>query len=99
MPLRTFHIQVGDQVFLEEGGEEIGAVRRVAKDHVVIYIEGAGDFTLGGPEIAAVHDGKVRRAGRARSRDRVGARAASQGDSSLTSRASRRSAHRVAPRS
>jgi hypothetical protein len=60
MPLRTFHIQVGDQVFLEEGGEEIGAVRRVAKDHLVIYIEGAGDFTLTGPEIAAVHDGKVR---------------------------------------
>jgi hypothetical protein len=60
MPLRTFHIQVGDHVFLEEGGEEIGAVRMVAKDHVVIYVEGAGDFTLTGPEIAAVHDGKVR---------------------------------------
>ena len=60
MPLRTFHIQVGDQVFLEEGGEEIGAVRKVAKDHLVIYIEGAGDFTLSGPEIAAAHDGKVR---------------------------------------
>ena len=60
MPLRTFHVQVGDQVFLEEGGEEIGAVRRVAKDHVVIYVEGSGDFTLTGPEIAAVHDGKVR---------------------------------------
>jgi len=60
MPLRTFHIQVGDQIFLEEGGEEIGAVRMVAKDHLVIYIEGAGDFTLSGPEIAAVHDGKVR---------------------------------------
>jgi len=60
MPLRTYHIQVGDQIFLEEGGEEIGAVRVVAKDHVVIYIEGAGDFTLTGPEIAAVHDGKVR---------------------------------------
>jgi hypothetical protein len=26
----------------------------------VVYIEGAGDFTLIGPEIAAVHDGKVR---------------------------------------
>jgi hypothetical protein len=57
---RTFHIQVGDQLFLEEGGEEIGAVRVVAKDHVVVYIEGAGDFTLTGPEIASVHDGKVR---------------------------------------
>jgi hypothetical protein len=60
MPLRTFHIQVGDQVFLEEGGEEIGAVRKVAKDHVVIYVEGSGDFTLSGPEIAAAHDGKLR---------------------------------------
>jgi hypothetical protein len=26
----------------------------------VVYIEGAGDFTLTGPEIAAVHDGKLR---------------------------------------
>lgn len=60
MPTRIIHVQVGDQVFLEEGGEEIGAVRRVAKDHLVVYIEGAGDFTLTGPEIAAVHDGKVR---------------------------------------
>ncbi len=60
MPLRTFHIQVGDHVFLEEGGEEVGAVRHVAKDHVVIYIEGSGDFTLTGPEIAAAHDGKLR---------------------------------------
>jgi hypothetical protein len=60
MPLRTFQVQVGDHVFLEEGGEEIGAVRRVAKDHLVVYIEGAGDFTLTGPEIAAAHDGKLR---------------------------------------
>ena len=60
MALHSYHVQVGDQVFLEEGGEEIGAVRRVAKDHLVIYVEGAGDFTLTGPEIAAVHDGKVR---------------------------------------
>lgn len=57
---RTIHVQVGDHVFLEEGGEEIGAVRKVARDHIVIYVEGAGDFTLTGPEIAAVHDGKVR---------------------------------------
>ncbi|HET9622556.1 MAG TPA: hypothetical protein VFP84_14390 [Kofleriaceae bacterium] len=60
MAQQTFHVQVGDQLFLEEGGEEIGAVRVVAKDHLVVYIEGGGDFTLHGPEIAAVHDGKVR---------------------------------------
>ncbi len=58
--MHTFHVQVGDHVFLEEGGEEIGAVRKVARDHLVIYIEGAGDFTLHGPEIAAAHDGKLR---------------------------------------
>ena len=59
MPLRTFHIQVGDQIFLEEGGEEIGAVRKVAKDHIVVYIEAAGDFVVQGPGVAAAHDGKV----------------------------------------
>jgi hypothetical protein len=58
--MHTFNVQVGDHVFLEEGGEEIGAVRKVARDHLVIYIEGAGDFTLKGPEIAAAHDGKLR---------------------------------------
>jgi hypothetical protein len=60
MTLHTFQIAIGDQVFFEEGGEEIGAVRKVAKDHIVIYIEGAGDFTLTGPEIATAHDGKLR---------------------------------------
>ena len=58
--IHTFNVQVGDHVFLEEGGEEIGAVRKVARDHLVVYIEGAGDFTLRGPEIAAAHDGKLR---------------------------------------
>jgi len=58
--IHSFNVQVGDHVFLEEGGEEIGAVRKVARDHLVVYIEGAGDFTLHGPEIAAVHDGKLR---------------------------------------
>ena len=57
MSQRTFHIQVGDQVFLEEGGEEIGAVRRVAKDHIVIYIEGAGDFTLNGVQLNGLTTG------------------------------------------
>jgi hypothetical protein len=35
MPLPTFHVQVGDHAFLEEGGEEIGAVRKLTKDHLV----------------------------------------------------------------
>lgn len=59
MTVHNFEVQVGDQVFLEEGGEEIGAVRRVARDHLVVYIEAAGDFIIEGPAVRAAHDGKV----------------------------------------
>jgi len=55
----SFHVQVGDQLFLEEGGDEIGAVREVAPDHLVVYIEAAGDFVVPGTWVAAAHDGKV----------------------------------------
>ncbi|MEO8699804.1 MAG: hypothetical protein ABI867_07160 [Kofleriaceae bacterium] len=54
-----FQVQVGDQLFLEEGGEEIGAVRQVAPDHLVVYVEAAGDFVVPGPWVRAAHDGKV----------------------------------------
>jgi hypothetical protein len=54
-----FHVQIGDQLFLEEGGDEIGAVRAVAPDHLVVYIEAAGDFDVPGPWVRAAHDGKV----------------------------------------
>lgn len=54
-----FEVSVGDHVFLEEGGEEIGAVRKIERDHLVVYIEAAGDFVVKGPEIKAVHHGKV----------------------------------------
>jgi len=55
----AFHVSVGDQLFLEEGGEEIGAVRKVAPDHLVVYVEAAGDFVVPGPWVRAAHDGKV----------------------------------------
>jgi hypothetical protein len=55
----AFHVQIGDQVFLEEGGEEIGAVRKIAPDHLVVYIEAAGDFVVPGPWVRAAHHGKV----------------------------------------
>ena len=55
----AFHVQVGDQLFLEEGGEEVGAVRKVTPDHLVVYVEAAGDFIVRGPEVKAVHYGKV----------------------------------------
>ena len=52
-------VNVGDHVFLEDGGEEIGAVRKVERDHLVVYVEAAGDFIVRGPEVKAVHHGKV----------------------------------------
>jgi hypothetical protein len=55
----NFQVSVGDHVFLEEGGEEIGAVRKVERDHLVVYIEAAGDFIVRGPEVKAAHYGKV----------------------------------------
>lgn len=55
----AFQVQVGDQLFLEEGGEEIGAVRRIAPDHLVVYVEAAGDFHVPGAWVRAAHDGKV----------------------------------------
>ncbi len=52
-------VNVGDHVFFEDGGEEIGAVRKVERDHIVVYVEAAGDFIVRGPEVKAVHYGKV----------------------------------------
>jgi hypothetical protein len=50
---------IGDHVFLEDGGEEIGAVRNVRSSELVIYVEGAGDFVVAAPAVRAVHYGKV----------------------------------------
>ena len=55
----NYEVSVGDHVFLEEGGEEVGAVRKVERDHLVVYIEAAGDFIVRGPEVQAIHYGKV----------------------------------------
>jgi hypothetical protein len=54
-----FQIEIGYQVFLSEGGEEIGAVRQVGPDHIVVYVEGARDFIVKGPAVKSAHDGKV----------------------------------------
>ena len=52
-------IDIGFQVYFEEGGEEIGAVRQVEPDHIVVYIEGSRDFVVNGPAVRSAHDGKV----------------------------------------
>jgi hypothetical protein len=54
-----FGVSVGDQVFLDGNDEEIGAVRQVEPDHVVVYVENGGDFIVRGPHVKSAHDGKL----------------------------------------
>jgi hypothetical protein len=57
--MQALRVSVGDHVFLDHGEEEVGAVRQVAKDHLVIYIENAGDFVIRGNHVKSAHAGKV----------------------------------------
>ena len=55
-------IEVGYQVFVAAGSEEVGAVRQVAPDgqpELVIYVENAGDFVVPFAAVKAVHFQKV----------------------------------------
>lgn len=54
-------IRVGYQVCTSDGGEEVGAVRKVSRDQhrVVVYIENTGDCEIPSEAIAAVHSHKV----------------------------------------
>jgi ribosomal 30S subunit maturation factor RimM len=54
-------IEVGYQVFTSDGGEEIGAVRKVMRDRrrLIVYIENTGDCEIPSDAIAAVHSQKV----------------------------------------
>jgi hypothetical protein len=54
-----FGVAIGDHVFLDGNDEEVGAVRQVMPDHVVVYIENAGDFVVRGPHVKGAHDGKL----------------------------------------
>lgn len=57
--MKAMAIETGAQVYLEEGGEEIGAVRQVASDHILVYVEGSGDFVVTGAGVKSSHHGKV----------------------------------------
>jgi len=59
MGTHSFKVEVGDQVFVGKSVEEVGAVRTVARDHLIIYIENAGEFRIEGPEVISAHDGKL----------------------------------------
>jgi hypothetical protein len=55
-------IQVGYQVFVADGDEEVGAVRAVSPNgraELVIYVENAGDFVVPLSAVAAVHSQKI----------------------------------------
>jgi hypothetical protein len=55
-------IEVGYQVFVRDGGEEVGAVRDVVPDgrpEIVINVENSGDYVVPLDAIKAVHSQKV----------------------------------------
>ncbi len=56
------NIKIGFQVFVSDGGQEVGAVRLVApfgRPELEIYVENAGDFVVPLTAVASVHDSKV----------------------------------------
>lgn len=57
--MQAIRVSIGDQVFLDQMDEEVGAVRQVAPDHLVVYIENSGDFIVKGDQVKAVRHGKV----------------------------------------
>ena len=52
-------IEVGQMVFVADGGVGIGAVRETRRDEVVVNIQNAGDFVLPLSAVRDVHSGKV----------------------------------------
>lgn len=52
-------VEVGFQVFTADGDAEVGAVRAVHKDSLLVYIENGGDFTVPAAAVSAVHSQKV----------------------------------------
>ncbi len=59
MSIHSFNVAVGDQVYVGRKIEEVGAVKEVAKDHLIIYVENFGDFRIDGPAVLSAHDGKL----------------------------------------
>ena len=55
-------IEIGSQVYTEEGGDPCGAVRDVRLENrheITIYVENSGEFIVPMDAISAAHDGKV----------------------------------------
>jgi hypothetical protein len=58
-PTNRPQISIGDQVFLEQGGEEIGAVRGTKGRGLLVYVEGSGDFVVPVDAIRSARYGKI----------------------------------------
>lgn len=52
-------IEVGQMVFVADGGVGVGAVRETRDDGLVVNIQNAGDFVLPLDAVRDVHSGKV----------------------------------------
>ena len=52
-------ISEGFDVFVHDGDKAFGAVRHVSRSEIVVYVEGAGDFSVPLSAVRAVHDEKV----------------------------------------
>jgi hypothetical protein len=52
-------IEIGFMAFVAEGSEGIGAVRSTSPDHLIIYVENAGEFIVPMTAVKRVHDQKV----------------------------------------
>ena len=52
-------IEQGYMAFLAEGKEGIAAVREFSPEHIVLYVENGGEFTVPRAAVRKVHDSKV----------------------------------------
>lgn len=52
-------IEIGFQVFISDGGDEIGAVRAVSAKDLTIWVENAGEFVVPRTAVEKVHFQKV----------------------------------------
>lgn len=47
------------EVFAQDGAVGVGAVRKVHKDRLTVYLEGFGEIEITADQIDSAHDGKV----------------------------------------
>lgn len=52
-------IEEGYAVFVHDGDVEVGAVRQVTREHILVYVENAGDFLVARAAVREVEAGKV----------------------------------------